>query len=80
MVFTVGVLAPYATPKLEDDPLSAARDCLFTYPQLPSVSFTRDLRTRHAVVTRDIPLRTLNGTNIMTKTAVFIIIEIILKI
>jgi hypothetical protein len=49
------LLAPRPTPKLEDRPLSAVRDCLFII--LPPTLHTeggssiRNLRTRHAVVT-----------------------------
>jgi hypothetical protein len=54
------LLAPRPTPKLEDHPLSAVRDCLFQYirsnpPYLEAVPSIRNLRTRHAVVTRDPP-------------------------
>jgi hypothetical protein len=42
--------APRPTPKLEDHPLSPVRDCLFTIFVATSI---RNLRTRHAVVTRD---------------------------
>jgi len=49
------LLAPRLTPKLEDHPLSAVRDCLFNIfaPTLHigSRSSIRKLRTRHAVVT-----------------------------
>jgi hypothetical protein len=47
------LLASCSTPKLEDHPLSAARDCLFNI--FGAVSSIRNLRTRHAVVTRDPP-------------------------
>jgi hypothetical protein len=48
------LLAPRPTPKLEDQPLSAVRDCI--YPAyLQAVSSIRNLRTRHAVVTRGPP-------------------------
>ncbi|PNF43225.1 hypothetical protein B7P43_G14876, partial [Cryptotermes secundus] len=42
------LLAPHPTPKLEGHPLSAVRDC-------EGVSSIRNLRTRHAVVTRSQP-------------------------
>jgi hypothetical protein len=48
-------LAPRPTPKLEDHPLSAVRDCLFNI--LAAIlhsggrSSIRNLRTRHAMVT-----------------------------
>jgi hypothetical protein len=44
------LLAPRPTPKLEDQPLSAIRDCLFNI-----FSSIRNQRTRHDVVTRDPP-------------------------
>jgi hypothetical protein len=43
------LLAPGPTPKLEDHPLLAVRDCLF------NISSIRNLRMSHAVVTRDPP-------------------------
>jgi hypothetical protein len=51
-------LAPRPTPKLEDPTMSAVLDCLFNIfpsyaPYLEAVSSIRNLRTRHAVVTRD---------------------------
>ena len=49
------LLAPRPTPKLEDHPLSAIRDCLFNLfaaiLHIGGRSFIRNLRTRHAVVT-----------------------------
>jgi hypothetical protein len=63
-----GVLAPRPTPKLEDHPLSAVRDCLFNIfaPNIPpypeAVSSIRNLRTRYAVVTRD-PLNMVYHSN-----------------
>jgi len=49
------LLAPYPTPKLEDHPLSAVRDCLFNIfavtLHIGGHSSIRNLRTRHAVVT-----------------------------
>ena len=49
------LLAPRPTPKLEDHPLSAVRDCLFNLfaatLHIGGRSSTRNLRTRHAVVT-----------------------------
>jgi len=49
------LLAARPTPKLEDHPLSAVRDCLFnifaTNLQTGDRSSIRNLRTRHAVVT-----------------------------
>ena len=49
------LLAPRSTPKLEDHPSSAVRDCLFnlfaaTF-HIGGRSSVRNLRTRHAVVT-----------------------------
>ena len=48
-------LAPRPTPKLEDHPLSAVRDCLFSLfaaaLHIGGRSSIRNLRTRHAVVT-----------------------------
>jgi hypothetical protein len=54
------LLAPRPTAKLEDHPLLAVRDCLFsifaaTLHILEAVPSIRKLRTRHAVVTRDPP-------------------------
>jgi hypothetical protein len=49
------LLAPRPTPKLEDHPLSAVRDCLFNLfaatLHIGARSSIRNLRTRHAVVT-----------------------------
>jgi len=49
------LLAPRPTPKLEDHPLSAVRDCLFNIfaatLHIGGRSSIRNLRTRHAVVT-----------------------------
>jgi hypothetical protein len=48
------LLVPRPTPKLEDHPLSAARDCLFNLfvatLHIGGRSPIRKLRTRHAVV------------------------------
>ena len=48
------VLAPLPTPKLEDHPLSAVRDCLFNILaatlNIGRCFSIRNLRTRHAVV------------------------------
>jgi hypothetical protein len=48
-------LAPRPTSKLQDHPLSAVRDYLFDYSQLPSIIASRfsicNLTTRHATVT-----------------------------
>jgi len=55
MFYREGLLAPRPTPKLEDHPLSAVRDCLFslfaTTLHIGGRSSTRNLRTCHAVVT-----------------------------
>jgi hypothetical protein len=49
------LLAPRATPKLVDHPLSSVRDFLFNILaftlHIGGRSSTRNLRTRHAVVT-----------------------------
>ena len=49
------MLAPRPTPKLEDHPLSAVHDCLFNLfaatLHIGGLSSSRNLRTRHAVVT-----------------------------
>ena len=49
------LLASRPTPKLEDHPSSAARDCLFSLfaatLHIGGRSSIRNLRTRHAVVT-----------------------------
>ena len=49
------LLAPHLTPKLEDDPLSAVRDCLFNIfsatLHIGGRSSIRNPRTRPAVVT-----------------------------
>ena len=49
------LLAPRPTPKLENHPLSAVRDCLFNLfvatLHIGGRSSIRNLRTRHAVVT-----------------------------
>ena len=50
-----GLLAPRPTPRLEDHPSSAVRDCLFNLFAATLLiggrSSIRNLRTRHAVVT-----------------------------
>ena len=49
------LLAPRPTPKLEDHPSSAVRDCLFNLfaatLHIGGRSSIRNLRTRHALVT-----------------------------
>ena len=53
--YGVALLATPPTPKLEDYPLSAVRDCLFNIfaatLHIGGRSSIRNLRTRHAVVT-----------------------------
>ena len=55
MFYREGLLAPRPTPKLEDHPSSAVRDCLFDLFAATLLiggrSCIRNLRTRHAVVT-----------------------------
>jgi len=55
-VLTEDLLAPHPNPKLEEHPLSAVRDCLFnTFAATLHIggrSSIRNLRTRHALVTR----------------------------
>ena len=55
MFYREGLLAPRPTPKLEDHPLSAVRDCLFNLFAATlhkgGRSSIRNLRTRHAVLT-----------------------------
>jgi hypothetical protein len=53
-----GVVTPLLNPKLEGHPPLAVSDCY--PPYLQAVSSIRNLRTRHAVVTRD-PLKTARG-------------------
>jgi len=50
-----GLSAPRPTPKLEDHPLSAVRDCLFNIVTATLRTRRTSLRTRHAVVTRGPP-------------------------
>jgi len=49
------LLAPCPTPKLEDQPLSAVRDCLFNIfvatLHIGGRSRIRNMRTRHAMLT-----------------------------
>ena len=59
--YGVELSAPRPTPNLEDHPLSAVRDCLFSIfaatLHIGGRSSIRNLRTRHAVVTgTDLPL------------------------
>jgi hypothetical protein len=54
------LLAPSPTRKLEDNRMSAVRDCLVnifaaSYLYLQAVCSIRNLMTRHAAVTRDPP-------------------------
>jgi len=57
------LLAPRPNPKLEDHPLSVSRDCLFNIfaatLHIGGCSSTRNLRTRHSVVTGTHLSRTL---------------------
>ena len=57
------LLAPRPTPKLEDHPLSAVRDCLVNIfaatLHIGGRSSIRNLRTRHVVVTGE-PLISIN--------------------
>jgi len=70
--YSEGLLAPCPTPKLEDHPLSALCNCLI-YSQLPSISgdlpSIHNLRTHHAVVTRDPPNISLHIHKILHVTA-----------
>ena len=54
-VYGEQLLVSRPTPKLEDHPVSAVRDCLFNIfaatHHIGGSSSTRNLRTRHAVVT-----------------------------
>jgi hypothetical protein len=60
------LLAPRPNPKLQNHSLSAVRDCLSNIfaatLQIGGRSSTRNLRTRHAVVTGTHLLRTLQST------------------
>jgi hypothetical protein len=50
------LLTPRPTPKLEDHPLTAVLQYICGYPPyLEAVCSTRNLRTGHAVVTKDPP-------------------------
>jgi len=55
MFYREGLLAHRPTPKLEDHPSSAVRDCLFSLFAATLLiggrSSIRNLRTRHSVVT-----------------------------
>ena len=55
LFYSEGLLAPRPTPKLEDHPLSAVRNCLFNLfaatLHIGGRSSIRNLRTRHVVVT-----------------------------
>ena len=56
MFYREELLAPRPTPKMEDHTLSAVHECLFNLfaatPHKGGRSSIRNLRTRHAVVTR----------------------------
>jgi hypothetical protein len=65
------------TPKLEDHPFSAVRDCLFSLfaatLHIGDRSYIRNIRTRHAVLTgTHLPFRTrhavLTGTHLPFRT------------
>jgi hypothetical protein len=74
------LLAPRQTPKLEDHPLSAVRDCLFnTFAATLRICRTsiRNLRMRHAVVTRD-PLNMRRLLLLLLLLLIIIIIIIII--
>jgi hypothetical protein len=62
--------APRPTPKLQNHPLSAVRDCLFNIfvamLHIGGRSSIRNLRTRHAVVTGTHLSRTLQSTVVTT--------------
>jgi len=66
LFYREGLLASRLTPKLDDHPSSAVRDCLFNILtatlHIAGRSSIRNLRTRHAVVTgtryMDLPLHT----------------------
>jgi len=66
-------LAPRPTAELEDHPLSAVRDCLFNIfaatLHIGCRSFIRNLRTRHAVVTRDPVVTKRVGSTVLEKRA-----------
>jgi hypothetical protein len=59
------LLASSSTPKLEDHPFSAVRDCLFNI-FAATLHAIRNLRTRYAVVTRDAPnMGKIEGNNLL---------------
>jgi hypothetical protein len=64
MFYREGLLAPHPTPKLEDHPSSAVRDCLFNLFAATLLiggrSSIRNLRTRQAVVTGTLYMELLN--------------------
>ena len=65
------LLTPHPTPKLEDQPLSAVRDCLFNIfaatLHIGGHSSIRNQRTRHVVVT---------GTHITWKLLMFSVVSV----
>jgi hypothetical protein len=70
------LLAPHPTPKLEDHPLSAVRDCLFnifvaTLNYLEAISSIHNMRKRHAVVPRDPP--NMGGGDAIEKNSIILI-------
>ena len=68
MFYREGLLAPRPTPKLENHPLSAVRDCLLNLFAATLLiggrSSIRNLRTRHAVVTGTHYIKLTNFYNI----------------
>jgi hypothetical protein len=63
------LLAPRSTPKLEDHPLSAVRDCLFIYSQLPSKSGGRLLHPQ----SEDAPCRGDKSVNILSHNKIILV-------
>ena len=65
------LLAPRPTPKLEDHPLSAVRNCLFNLfaatLHIGGRSSIRNLRTRHAVVTGTTIQNSKNQTKMLRR-------------
>ena len=69
------LLAPSPTPRLEDQPLSAVRDCLFnvfaaTF-HIRGRSSIRNLRTRHAVVTATVYNRAVVAPELLKPVIIF---------
>ena len=69
LFYREGLLATHPTPKLEDHPSSAVRNCLFNVFAATLIiggrSSIRNLRTRHAVVTGTHYMDILNYYNIL---------------